>query len=1192
MSINQKKTFIFFICLFLLFVSLAVITGCEGASSRKNTSAQRYTDFRTIPGVTNEDIKEINALIEKRESFIYGLTPSTEAFYNNDGELDGFAALFCEWLTELFGIPFELKLYEWDDLLLGLENGSIDFTNELTATDERRKTFFMTDGLAERLVGYFRISGCLPFQIISAVRQLRFGFLSGTVTHEEVSARFANEFEVFFVDSYEEAYINLKNGSIDAYIEELIAEPAFEIYGDVEAHNFFPLIYGTVSLTTQKKENEPVINIIQKAIENNAFNYFVELYNLGMQEYNKHKLLSRLTEEELVFLQQNNNVMFAAEHDNYPISFYNIYDREFQGISHDVLKEIEILTGLKFNLANDRRSDWSELLEMLETGKASIVTELIRTPERAGRFLWTDSSFLIDNHALLSKTEHRNIKLNEILYIKIALVEGTAQTEIFNQWFPAHRDTIFYDNYDKAFAALERGEVDMVMGSYYKLLTQTNFKEQPGYKANIIFDYPYESTFGFNINEAVLRSIIDKTLYFIDTKGIAEQWARRTYDYRVKLQQQQNLWLISAFILLLGAVLLFNLFRAKKRLERESKFKTQFLAAMSHEIRTPLNAIIGISQIAMQENGLSDRQITAYEKIHSSGNNLLGIINDILDMSKIETGKLELNPLEYDVANFINDTVQLNILRIGSKLIEFKLNIDENLPSRLYGDELRLKQILNNLLSNAIKYTEKGQVVLSVHHEMHERNDVYSRHSIYDKHSLDSEDLVLKFIVQDTGQGIKSDDKKLLFSEYLRFNTEANRKTEGTGIGLNITRNIVEMMGGAIYVESEYGKGSAFTVTVWQKKIECPVISAETIKSLCNFTYTNSRVKDRRKLTRDIMPYGNVLVVDDVETNLYVAQGMLAPYKLNMETASSGFEAIEKIKSGKTYDVIFMDHMMPQMDGIETTKKIREWEAGQCNNSNSHKRIPIIALTANALVGNDEMFAKNDFDGFIPKPIDVRQLNSVLIKFIRDKYPDEAKKYKPEAVIEANAEKEEINKKILKAFCEDAEKAIKVLQSSPPSAPPPDLKLLTVTVHAMKSALANIEEHEASKSAAALEKACLKGDIDYLKTNTENFINTLYRLIEKYKSNYLDYFNNVYAPLSDPLTEDTVYLFEQLLIIKTACENYDDDTVYEVLKRLKEKTWSAKTNSMLEQIKDTLYVYSDFDAVVKQIKILLKLKEN
>ncbi|MCL2069478.1 MAG: response regulator [Treponema sp.] len=419
-----------------------------------------------------------------------------------------------------------------------------------------------------------------------------------------------------------------------------------------------------------------------------------------------------------------------------------------------------------------------------------------------------------------------------------------------------------------------------------------------------------------------------------------------------------GLIMINTVIYLIGKYTIGTLANARQEAEDASKAKSSFLATMSHEIRTPMNAITGIAQIQLQKNNLPEEYAQALEKIHRSSHSLLGIINDILDLSKIETGRMEITPVEYDVPSFIHDTVQLNMVRIGSKPIEIILDIDEKLPSKLIGDELRLKQILNNLLSNAIKYTEKGQVKLSV------------------SHSANEKDVILRFTVEDTGQGMKSEDCGKLFSEYTRFNIDSNRATEGTGIGLNITKNLVELMEGTIKAESEYGVGSRFTVTIRQQAVECEAIGAELAQQMRSFTLSREKQHAGLQILREPMPYGKVLIVDDVETNLYVAEGLMSAYDLQIETAISGFAAIEKVERGSTYDVIFMDHMMPQMDGIETTQKLRVMGY----------RGTIVALTANALAGNADMFKQNGFDDFISKPIDLRNLNSILNKFVRDSH--------------------------------------------------------------------------------------------------------------------------------------------------------------------------------------------------------------
>jgi len=411
---------------------------------------------------------------------------------------------------------------------------------------------------------------------------------------------------------------------------------------------------------------------------------------------------------------------------------------------------------------------------------------------------------------------------------------------------------------------------------------------------------------------------------------------------------------------------------AKKQADAEAanNAKSAFLARMSHEIRSPMNIILGITEMLLEKEGLSHDIKEALGKVYNSGYLLLGIINDILDLSKIEANKLELTPVNYDVVSLINDTVQLNVMRFDNKPIQFELNADENIPVTLLGDELRIKQILNNILTNAFKYTDSGKVSMTAaaEYKMSEQEE--------------NPRVTLIFSISDTGCGMTCEQVNKLFDEYTRFNLEANRATEGTGLGMNITNRLVQLMNGEIIVESELNKGSTFTVKLPQGIVPgAGVIGSELAENInkCSRGKSAPPVKKSAQIIREYMPYGKVLIVDDMEPNLYVARGLLSSYGLSIETVLSGEEAVEKIKKGLTFDIIFMDHFMPGMDGIETVKIIR----------GLGYTYPIVAMTANALAGHAEMFAKNGFDGFIPKPIDIRQLNDMLNKLIRDRYPAE-----------------------------------------------------------------------------------------------------------------------------------------------------------------------------------------------------------
>jgi len=592
--------------------------------------------------------------------------------------------------------------------------------------------------------------------------------------------------------------------------------------------------------------------------------------------------------------------------------------------------------------------------------------------------------------------------------------------------------------------------------------------------------------------------------------------------------------------------------KAKQKSDVRSQQKSNFLAKMSHEIRTPMNAILGITEIQLQNKELPPSTSEALGKIHNSSYLLLGIINDILDFSKIEAGKLELLPVRYDVASLIHDTIQINMMRIGSKEVKFKLEVDSFIPSELFGDELRVKQILNNLLSNAFKYTEKGEVVLSISSRYEER--------VKNPYAL------LSICVRDTGQGMSAEQVRKLFNEYTRFNMETNRKIEGTGLGMNITNYLVHMMNGKILVESKLGKGTIFTVYLPQKMVGSGPLGKELAENLQQFKYDGISRMKTANITREPMPYGSVLVVDDVETNLYVAKGLLSPYELKIETADSGHEAIEKIRSGKLYDIVFMDHMMPIMDGIEATTILREL---------GYTR-PIVALTANAVVGQAEMFFSHGFDDFVSKPIDLRQLNNCLNKLIRDKQPPDVL----EAARRKNQEKSNdsviphasISPELAGIFSKDAEKAVallKKLYEKRSSFGNDDIKLYTINVHAMKSALLNIGEAELSDYAFMLETAGHEQNVAFITEETPPFLEKLSAVIKKIKPVEAE-------DDGENADENRDYLLKEMILFRAACMAYDKKGAKDIITNLKMIKWHNPVKKMINNLSDLL-LHSDFD---------------
>ena len=668
---------------------------------------------------------------------------------------------------------------------------------------------------------------------------------------------------------------------------------------------------------------------------------------------------------------------------------------------------------------------------------------------------------------------------------------------------------------------------------------------------------------GRNIKERRIKNYMyeDAIVYFMKIK----------YDWFLGIVIPVNEYYksanhMAAFLILIGSLLawalctmLYFLAQAKAKSDIRNQQKSNFLATMSHEIRTPLNAILGITEIQMQNTDHPQSTSEAFLKINNSGNLLLNIINDILDLSKIESGKLELIPIKYEVARLINDIIQLNYIRYVNKPIEFIIEIDENIPSYLIGDDLRIKQILNNLLSNAFKYTNKGEVTLSIGVEYVGRGGAVL--------------VSLVFQISDTGQGMSGEQIKKLFDEYTRFNMEANRTTEGAGLGMTITRNLVDLMYGKITVKSALGEGTTFTVKLPQKtdgKGISGVIGKETAEKLSQFKQNNSVQANKTRIIHEYMPYGSILIVDDVETNLYVAKGLMLPYGIKIDLAESGFEAIQKIKDGEDYDIVFMDHMMPKMDGIEATKQLRKMNYTK----------PIVALTANALTGQAEMFLNNGFDDFISKPIDIHQLNRTLNKFIRDKQTPETIKAAQEEKIEMDKKRnpvqgfQQIDSQLAKIFAKDAEKAVNVIKKSLHKNlnNEKDVQMYIINVHAMKSALANIGEKELSSTANKLEQACRDKNKNMILSETGEFLEKLEKVIKEIKK------RDEKNEFVEDTEESLALLKEKLKVIKDACQVMDKKTVKNILIELREKAWSQKTNKFISAMGDRL-LHSEFEEV-------------
>ena len=379
--------------------------------------------------------------------------------------------------------------------------------------------------------------------------------------------------------------------------------------------------------------------------------------------------------------------------------------------------------------------------------------------------------------------------------------------------------------------------------------------------------------------------------------------------------------------------------RQKQRAEAASLAKSEFLATMSHEIRTPMNTIIGMAEM-LSRAPLEQKEKNYLDNIHASAQSLLVIINDILDFSKIEAGKIELVDANFNICSMLDNILSIFSEMCRTKGLEMRYEIAECVPSHVYGDEVRLRQILTNLLSNAVKYTKEGLVTLKV--ECTEAKDLH---------------LNLCFKVMDTGIGIREVDLKRLFAPFEQLDLRKNRNVVGTGLGLVIARNLCELMGGTMSVTSVYGEGTTFMVEL---PFGLPVVDEVVTERVAIPDFSAAKAR--------------VLVVDDMVTNLAVAEALLSTMAVVPDLAFSGEQALESVQQTE-YDLVFMDHMMPVMDGLEATRRIRE-----CGDHNA--KVPIVALTASAISGMREMFLAHQFDDYLPKPIDIKELRRMLYTWL------------------------------------------------------------------------------------------------------------------------------------------------------------------------------------------------------------------
>ena len=1032
-----------------------------------------------------------------------GWYESTFCHTDEHGRQSGYAYEYQEKIAAYTNWRYEYVNGSWPELFEKLKAGEIDVLSDVSRSKDREtQMFFSSQPMGTEAYSVFvdadrkDITPGNYYALNGKTVGVNKGSIQKKLFRQWEKANGINAGIEEQTGTEDESAEKLRNGEIDAFI-------SMEYFGD--RHAFIPIceIGKSDFYFAVNKQRPDLLREMNAAMNRiRSENYYFEqiLYSKYLQNGGTNTYISA----DLVRWLENHGKIRVGYQDNFlPFCARNEKTGELTGALRDFLDLAAVsIKNARLKYETKAYPTIEAALEGLANGEVDCVFP-VEFDDYASvqRNVLTTSTLIKSVMCEVVRAKGRD--LTSTAKVKVVGVKAgdTNAEEYVLDYYPNSR-LVKFENAEECFHAVSDGKVDRALICNYRIARLSSMIEDYGLTPIYLGQ---EMTFSFAVNRGdyELYSILNKCTNLVSQTALSTSLTKYSYSReKITLKHfvKENHTFVTGVIMIVVCLIVFTLHRRARqvRIELEAKLlakeleeaersnaaKTLFLSNMSHEIRTPINGILGMNEI-IRRDSKDEKIVACANNIQKAGTSLLGIISDILDFSKIESGKLELYDATYHVPDMIGDVYNLIRFRAEEKGLELAFTIDPQIPLQLVGDDLRVKQVLTNLLTNAVKYTEKGSVTLKA--ELLATEEGQAK---------------IRFSVIDTGIGIKEEEKDKLFQAFDRLDTMRTRTIEGTGLGLAITSNLLGMMGSKLSVDSVYNEGSTFWFDLTQK-----IADASPIGGDWRDAQSVNMHEKHNEAFAFTSPESRVLLVDDTLLNLKVICGLLEPTQLQIDTAISGVECIDKFAAG-SYDLVLLDYLMPKMDGIETLARIKEEYPEKAADT------PIISLTASAIAGERERMLDAGFTDYITKPVILSEMMSMLVRHL----PDEKVHISEESLEETQgASTEGIPESLLDLdwldvregieYCGSAEMYMTALDMFVNSIDDKaktleeclangDINLFTVTVHALKSTSLAVGMAEFSAKARELELASKSGDMALIDEKFPGFIEE-YRGLKK-----------------------------------------------------------------------------------------------